>query len=135
MNAQRIAIGLAVSNAALLAFLVLQARTPSALAASRQSAQAVQEVVPLLRVRQLELVDDRGLVRAQLMVAQPGDEVLFRMRSGRGLVRVKLGANEAGSGLVLADSSQQPGITLHAKSTGSTIRVTNRDGRERDIKP
>lgn len=132
MNIQRVAIGLAVSNAALLALLLFQPRAPSALAASRQPAQ---QVVPLLRVQQLELVDERGMVRAQLMVAQPGDEVLFRMRSSRGLIRVKLGANEAGSGLILADSSQQPGVTLHAKSTGSSIRVMNRDGRERELKP
>lgn len=132
MNTQRIAVGLAVSNAALLALLLFRPQIQPALAASRQPEQ---QVVPLLRVRQLELVDDRGTVRAQLMVTQPGDEVLLRMRSPRGLIRVKLGANEAGSGLVLADSSQQPGLTLHAKSTGSSVRVMNRDGGEREIKP
>lgn len=132
MNTQRIAIGLAVSNAALLALLLFRPQIPPALAAP---SHPEQQVVPLMRVRQLELVDERGTVRAQLMVAQPGDEVLFRMRSGRGLIRVKLGANEAGSGLVLADSSQQPGLTLHAKSTGSSVRVMNRDGRERELKP
>ena len=132
MIAPRIAIGLAVSNTVLLAFLLLQAQTPAALAAATQP---TQQVVPLLRVQQLELVDERGVVRAQLLVSQPGDEVLFRMRSRRGLIRVKLGANEGGSGLVLADSSQQPGLTLHAKSTGSSLRVMNRDGREREIKP
>jgi hypothetical protein len=132
MNTQRIAIGLAVSNAALLALLLFRPQIPPALAASSQSEQ---QVVPLMRVRQLELVDERGTVRAQLMVAQPGDEVLLRMRSARGLIRVKLGANEAGSGLVLADSSQQPGLTLHAKSTGSSVRVMNRDGGERELKP
>ena len=132
MNTQRIAIGLAVSNAALLALLLLRPQIPPALAAS---SQPEQQIVPLMRVRQLELVDERGTVRAQLMVAQPGDEVLLRMRSARGLIRVKLGANEAGSGLVLADSSQQPGLTLHAKSTGSSVRVMNRDGGERELKP
>lgn len=132
MNTQRIAIGLAVSNAALLALLLFRPQIPPALAASNQPEQ---QVVPLMRVRQLELVDERGTVRAQLMVAQPGDEVLLRMRSARGLIRVKLGANEAGSGLVLADSSQQPGLTLHAKSTGSSVRVMNRDGGERELKP
>lgn len=132
MNTQRIAIGLAVSNAALLALLLFRPQIPPALAASNQPEQ---QVVPLMRVRQLELVDERGTVRAQLMVAQPGDEVLLRMRSPRGLIRVKLGANEAGSGLVLADSSQQPGLTLHAKSTGSSVRVMNRNGSERELKP
>ena len=132
MNTHRIAIGLAVSNAALLALLLFRPQIPPALAAS---SQPEQQVVPLMRVRQLELVDERGTVRAQLMVAQPGDEVLLRMRSARGLIRVKLGANEAGSGLVLADGSQQPGLTLHAKSTGSSVRVMNRDGGERELKP
>jgi hypothetical protein len=132
MNTQRIAIGLAVSNAALLALLLFRPQIAPALAAS---SQPEQQVVPLVRVRQLELVDERGMVRAQLMVAQPGDEVLLRMRSARGLIRVKLGANEAGSGLMLADSSQQPGLTLHAKSTGSSVRVMNRDGGERELKP
>lgn len=132
MNANRIAIGLAVTNAALLALLLLHGHAPSALASR---ANQGQQIVPVLRVQQLELVDDKGVVRAQLMVAQPGNEALFRMRSARGLIRVKLGANEAGSGLVLADSSQQPGVTLHAKSTGSSLRIMNRDGRERAIQP
>lgn len=132
MNANRLAIALAVSNAALLALLLLQGQAPAALAAPGNHGQ---EIVPLLRVRQLELVDQSGMVRAQLMVAQPGNEALFRMRSPRGLIRVKLGANEAGSGLILADSSQQPGVTLHAKSTGSTLQVMNRDGRTREIRP
>lgn len=86
-------------------------------------------------MQQLELVDQSGVVRAQLMVTQLGNEALFRMRSPRGLIRVKLGANEAGSGLVLADSSQQPGVTVYAKSTGSSVSVMNRDGRTREIKP
>lgn len=132
MNAHRIAMGLAISNALLLTLLLLQGQAPPGSAAP---ASQGQQVVPLLRVRQLELVDESGLVRAQLMVAQPGDEVLFRMRSPRGLIRVKLGANETGSGLVLADGSQQPGVTLHAKSTGSSVNVMNRDGRSREIKP
>jgi hypothetical protein len=132
MNVRRIAIGLAVSNSALLLLLLLRPHVPAALAASNQSGQ---QVVPLLRIRQLELVDERGTVRAQLMVAQPGDEVLLRMRSARGLLRVKLGANEGGSGLVLADGSTEPGITLHAKSAGSSMRMMNRNGAERELKP
>jgi hypothetical protein len=132
MNVRRIAIGLAVSNAALLLLLLFRLNVTPVFAASNQPDQ---QVVSLLRVRQLELVDERGTVRAQLMVTQPGDEVLLRMRSARGLIRVKLGANEGGAGLVLADSSQQPGITLHAKSAGSSMRVMNRDGGEREVKP
>jgi hypothetical protein len=132
MNAHRIAMGLAISNALLLTLLLLQGQAAPVPGAGVGQGQ---QVLPLVRVRQLELVDESGLVRAQLMVTQPGEEVLFRMRSPRGLIRVKLGANEAGSGLVLADSSQQPGVTLYAKSTGSSVNVTNRDGRGREIRP
>ena len=52
-----------------------------------------------------------------------------------GTIRVKLGADRDGSGLLLANEATEPGIHLLAGKTGSRIRVVNRDGRERLVTP
>ena len=45
-----------------------------------------------------------------------------------------LAASKDGSGLRLGDGSET-GIDVTAKSTGSFLRVTNKDGREQVVKP
>jgi len=75
------------------------------------------------------------VVRSRLNVETDPDEVVLRMMDPRGLIRVKLGASAEGSGLVLADDSQQPGVHILAKGMGSSVRLINRDGRERMITP
>lgn len=62
-------------------------------------------------------------------------EVVFRLLDDRGTIRVKLGANEEGSGLLLANDATEPGIHLLAKAAGSSMKVANKDGRERLIIP
>jgi hypothetical protein len=52
-----------------------------------------------------------------------------------GLIRVKLGADRDGSGLVLLDDSQQPGVHILAKGTDCFLKLTNKGGREQIIKP
>ncbi len=61
MKTQRLAIGLTVINLVLLMFLVAQIRRAGA-----------QDVAPVLRGRALEIVDDRGRVRASLKVYPAG---------------------------------------------------------------
>jgi hypothetical protein len=113
---------------------VLSLTLPKALASSAQS------VSPVLRTQVLELVDARGRLRSRLNV-EPGGEVVLRLFDQNGTIRVKLGAGEHGSGLLLADETTEPGIHLIARRTGtddrpSTTSLTLRaDGRSRILRP
>jgi hypothetical protein len=113
---------------------VLSLTLPKALASSAQS------VSPVLRTQVLELVDGRGRLRSRLNV-EPGGEVVLRLFDQKGTIRVKLGAGEHGSGLLLADETTEPGIHLIARRTGtddrpSTTSLTLRaDGRSRILRP
>jgi hypothetical protein len=133
MTIQRFLLVLTATNLALLAFLLAQGRP--ALAQGTRS---------VLRSRALEIIDERGQVRARLNI-EPAttmpdgktypEAVVFRMTDPNGRIRVKLGADQDGSGLLLANDSQQPGLHLLAKGTGSSLRLLNKDGREQVLKP
>lgn len=103
-----------------------------------------QSVAPVLRGRALEIIDERGQVRARLNIepttTMPDGKTYleaagFRLLDPSGRIRVKLGAHKDGSGLILADDSQQPGVHMLAKGTGCFLKLTNKDGREQLIKP
>lgn len=70
---------------------------------------SAQQDAPLLRGRALELVDDRGQIRARLDV-ESGGEVVLRLLDRRGTIRVKLGAGDDGSGLLLNNDATEPGV-------------------------
>ena len=123
MTHPRVAALIAAMNAGLLLLLFLQD--------GRASAQAP---APVLRGRALELVDDRGQIRARLNV-EPGGAVVLRLLDQEGTIRVKLGADQKGSGLLLANDATEPGVHLLAKAEGSSVRVANKDGRERVVTP
>jgi hypothetical protein len=95
---------------------------------------AAQPPDPVLRARALELIDDRGQLRARLNV-EPGGAVVLRLLDQRGTIRVKLGADQEGSGLLLANDATEPGVHLLAGAKGSSMRVANKDGQERVITP
>lgn len=77
--------------------------------------------------------DREGLVRAQLEVEASG-EVVFRLRDASGTIRVKIGASEEGSGLVLLDEATEPGIHMLATRASTTLTVAK--GRQQHtIKP
>jgi hypothetical protein len=105
---------------------------------SQQQVARAQAVPDILRAKGLEIVDDRGIVRAQIIV-QPNDGgVLFRLIDQKQKPLVKLGAGADGSGLMLTgDPARQDwsGIQVLAKPAGSTLRLLNLDGKERVIKP
>ncbi len=92
------------------------------------------KVPEVLRARMIELVDESGQVRANLKVEQ-GGEAVFRMRDAKGTIRVKIGASEDGSGLLLNDDRTEPGVQLLAKRTGTTITLSEKDKEKRVIKP
>ena len=72
-------------------------------------------------------------MRARLNVESDG-QVVFRLLDARGTIRVKLGASEEGSGLVLLDASTEPGVHLLAKGTGTSLTL-RRGEQQRVITP
>ena len=108
MTQHRMVIGLIALNLLLIVLVAAQAG-PSG---------KPQEV---LRGRAIELIDERGQVRATLDVDDTG-EVLLRLRDRNGTIRVKLGAAEHGSGLLLVDDATDPAIQIIARRTPTASR-------------
>jgi hypothetical protein len=88
----------------------------------------------VLRGRALELVDQRGRTRARIDM-EPGGDVVLRLLDPSGTIRVKLGAGADGSGLLLANDATEPGVHLLARPEGSSLRLADKNGRERLITP
>jgi hypothetical protein len=65
----------------------------------------------VVRAQLIELVDAGGVIRAQLKTEAEGG-VVFRLMDARGEIRVKLGAGEKSSGLLLADETSEVGVHL-----------------------
>ena len=135
MKIQPLLISLTLVNLALLIFTLAQMRPAVA-----------ESVPPVLRGRALEIVDERGRVRASLNVlpakTQPNGEtyaetVLLRLITERGRPSVKIGASEQAAGVSLAGPSgtKDTYVILEEKGTASSLRLKNEDGREQIIKP
>jgi hypothetical protein len=123
MKTQRLAIALTGVNLVLLLYVISQA-----------GSAAPQSIAPILRGNALELVDDHGQIRARLNVQSDG-EVILRLLDEKGTIRVKLGASADGAGLVLLHDATEPGVQILAKTVGSSVKLKNKDGRERVIAP
>lgn len=133
MNWQRLAVGLTAVNLVLLASILAHGRPAAA-----------EAVTPVLRGRALELVDDRGRIRAEIKVlpAQPTlkmpdgtvgypETVLLRLIDSEGGPNVKLAATEDGSGLTLGGESAY--VQILARGATPFLKVVNKDGRQRTI--
>jgi hypothetical protein len=123
MRIVRIAVGLTAVNLLLLLAVLVETDSASA-----------QGSGGILRGKALELVDHRGQIRARLNVESDG-QVVLRLLDQQGTIRVKLGADKEGSGLVLNNDATEPGVHLVARATGSSLRLVNKDGRERTLTP
>lgn len=136
MNSQRLAIVLTVVNLLILVSLL-----------SPVGPVMAGEAAPVLRGRALEIVDDHGKLRAQIIV-QPAstmpdgktypETVLLRLIDPNGRPAVKIGGSEDGSGMSLAGDSERrqwSGVQILAEGTGSSLKLTNKDGREQLVKP
>lgn len=137
MKSHRFAIVLTVINLVIL--MINLAHTSPATA---------DGVVPVLRGRSLEIVDDHGKVRASIKV-HPEDKtfkmpdgkigypetVMFRLIDPNGRPEVKLGASEQGGGLGLIGQSDTTHVLLQAEGTDSSLKLTNKDGRQQLVKP
>jgi hypothetical protein len=137
MKSQRLLVVITVLNIILLALSMGQTR-----------ASATDCIVPVLRGRALEIVDERGRVRASITIlpADPNfkmpdgtigypESVLLRLISPKGRPNVKLGASERGSGLGLGGDDDPTYVQILAEGSSTSLKLTNKDGRERLLKP
>ena len=130
MHAVGLMVAITTVDMALLAAGMARDRA----SANAETSVARPDPAPILRGGGLELVDERGRMRARLTL-EPGGEVVFRLFDDTGTIRVKLGAGRDGSGLLLANDVTEPGIHLIADTAGSRVRLVNRDGRQRVLTP
>jgi len=124
-------------NLGLLGYQVLRPRSAGAL---------TDDVPAVLRAHSIEIVDARGKVRASLSVlpedpkviwkGKPYPEtVLLRLISPDGRPNVKLGASSMGGGLVIGGESNPTYVQVLAEGGETTLKLINKDGTERVIKP
>jgi hypothetical protein len=119
-----------------------------ALSVSQTRAVGTDSIAPVLRGRALEIVDDKGRVRASITIlpADPSvkmpdgtvgypETVLLRLITSKGRPNVKLGASEHGSGLGLGGDDDPTYVQILAQGPSTSVKLTNKDGRERLIKP
>jgi hypothetical protein len=83
-----------------------------------------------ISVREFELIDGQGKQRVSIKV-EPEGEVVFRLRDKDEIIRVKMGASEDGSGIVLLDDNTNVGIHALAKKQGTSFTVLDKDGKKR----
>jgi hypothetical protein len=114
------------ASAIVLSVLVARAAAPGV--ANSADAPSV------LRAEKIELVDERGIVRARLNTESNG-EVMLRLMDQQGEIRVKLGASSDGSGLILMNDLAQPGVHMLAQRADATVTLIDRDNRQRVITP
>src|SRR4051812_37098037 len=133
MKTQRVAIGLCIVNMFLLIFLLAQIHRTSA-----------SEVVPVLRGRALEIVDENDRIRAQILTHAPETvngktypgAVLFRMATEDRAPLMKLTVTKDGTTMGLSDDSAPGGVELRAtREKGTYVKVVSRDGKEQTFKP
>ena len=137
MKIQRLAIVLTVINFLLLIFGLAQFHPTAA-----------QGVAPVLRGRALEIIDFEGRVRASIKVHPAGpsvpvpdgkiypETVVLRLIDPNGHPSVKLAASEQGAGLaLLGDESDLTYVVLKAEGADSSLKLTNKAGRAKLIRP
>jgi len=137
MKNQRLLVLITVFNVLLLMFSLGQTR-----------AVVAEGIAPVLRGRSLEIVDDRGRVRASITIlpADPTfkmpdsttgypETVLLRLIDSKGGPNVKLGATDRGSGLLLGGESDPTYVQILAEGPSTSLKLINKDRRERLITP
>ncbi len=137
MKTQRLLVAGTLANIALLTILLFQTRQAGA-----------RGVAPVLRGRAFEIVDERGRIRASITVlpADPTvkmpdgttgypETVLFRLINSKGRPNVKIEATELGAGVGLGGESDPTYASLAARGTSTSVKLSNKDGRQQLITP
>jgi hypothetical protein len=115
---------------------------------SRTAAAADGVVAPILRGRGLEIVDDKGRVRASIQILPPDpnvrmpdgtmgsqETVLLRLMNSKGRPNIKLGTGERGSGLLVAGEDDPTYVQILAEGESTTVRLSDQNGRKQEIRP
>jgi len=116
------------------ALLALNVILLIALAWTSTRSQPTPAVADIIRARQIELVNERGDMRAELSLAEGGGGQL-RLRNGRGEIRVKFGATTDGAILLMADHTTEPGVRLATERSGPSLKLTVAGKPDRTISP
>jgi len=138
MNSPRFLVALTVANLAVLLLSVANLIRPAI------AEDAV--IVPVLRARSLQIVDEQNRVRASLSVVPAStsasgtattETVLFRLITERGRPSVKVGASEDKSGVSVVGPSgtKDSYAILEANADSSLLKLRAEDGRERVLAP
>jgi len=132
---QRLLVVLTIVNFALLAFLLLPHVVPA----------LANDAAPVIRGRALEIVDDRGRIRASIKVhaaetfAPTGkkypETVVLRLIDPNGRPEVKIAASVQGGGLGLVGRADATQVVLHADETASSLKLANEDGKQLLLNP
>jgi len=137
MKTQHLLVALTVVNIALVLSV-----------AGRSWATATTEVAPVLRGRALEIVDERGRVRASIAIlpADPNvrmpdgttgypETVLLRLINSQGRPNIKIAATERGAGQVLGGEANPTYVQILAEGDATSLKFSNGDGSVRVVKP
>jgi predicted NAD/FAD-binding protein len=102
----------------------------------------------VLRGRALEIVDERGQVRASITVFAADSTitmpdgttgypatVLLRLRDSHGHPNVKIEATDDGAGLILGGSADRTYVQALARGVTTSLKLSNKDGRAQVIRP
>ena len=135
MTTQRLLFALTAANLVLLIWQVIH---PGAIAA--------KEIAPVLRGRELQLVDAGGRVRAEIKVLPPDpavkmpdgttgypETVLLRLIDSQGRPNVKIAATEDGSVMSLGGNTNPTHIQILSRGDRPLMKLVNRDGKQQTI--
>ena len=134
MKIQKFLVALTAVNFALLLFQMAQTIWPA----------GAEVAGPVLRGRALEIVDDRGRVRASIVVQAAGttpngerypETVMLRLIDSNGRPSVKIGGSTQGGGIGLVGETDTTHVLLQAQGVESSLKLTNKDGRQHLLKP
>lgn len=119
---------------AIVAALLLTHLVKPALTSTQAQSRQPEQTPAVIRAEAIELVDKQGQARAQLYLGEDGGGNL-RLRDASGTVRVKLGANSDGAGLILFDKEVEPAIWAATNKAGTSLKLSEKGKAERVIKP
>jgi hypothetical protein len=109
---------------------------------------AGRQIAPVLRGRELQLVDQRGRVRVEMKILPPDptvkmpdgttgypETVLLRLIDSQGRPNVKIAATEDGSGISLGGNANPTHIQILSRGDKTLLKLVNRDNKQQLIAP
>jgi hypothetical protein len=115
---------------------------------SRTGAVGTRHIAPVLRGRALEIVDEKGRVRASISIlpADPTvkmpdgttgypETVLLRLITSEGRPNVKIGTSEQGAGALIGGESDPTYVQILAEGPRTSVKLSDKDGRVRVLRP